>query len=352
MLFLAAMPDGSDHLMRQSLDAAQATRVPGVPPDPASPTVSPDGRWLVLASYGQPLVHRYPIEGGSGEALPIEERLDAVSFLDWDQDGAIWYSTTTGLRRLTPGADSSTVPFGASSIGLQMQQILPDGRHALMVRRPVGTASGPVLVFDLRTGEETPLLSTPVVEARYTAGHLVYALPDGTLQAAPFDPDKRRLAAGAVVRIATGVLVSGNGVAQLAVARTARSPISPKSRARSFLWTARASPVRPSMNCTSTTRPSSRPMEAGSRWTMPAPTGETSGCSRSSRARSRARRSSATGTTPSGHRTGGLSPTRPHDPAPWASTANDRAAPSRPSRCSLHRRSSTPAAGCGTEARW
>ena len=219
VLFLAALPDGSDHLMRQSFDAAQATRVPGVPPDPASPTVSLDGRWLVLASYGQPLVHRYPIEGGSGEALPIEERLDAVSFLDWDQDGAIWYSTTTGLRRLTPGADSSTVPFGASSIGLQMQQVLPDGRHALMVRRPVGTVSGPVLVFDLRTGEETPLLSTPVVEARYTAGHLVYALPDGTLQAAPFDPDKRRLAAGAVVTIATGVLVSGNGVAQLAVAR-------------------------------------------------------------------------------------------------------------------------------------
>jgi Tol biopolymer transport system component len=247
VLFLAATPDGADYLMRQSLDATQATRVPGVAADPASPTVSPDGRWLVLASYGHSLVHRYPIEGGPGEVLPIEERLDAVSFLDWDRDGVIWYSTTTGLRRLAPGADSSSVPFGASSIGLQMQQILPDGRHALMVRRPDGTGSGPALVFDLRTGAETPLLTTPVVEVRYTAGHLVYALPDGRLQAAPFDPDKRRLAAGAVVTIATGVLVSGNGIAQLAVAPNGTLAYIPEEP-RTLVFVDRTGVIRPALD--------------------------------------------------------------------------------------------------------
>ena len=247
VLFMAANPDGSDHLMRQSLDAAQATRVPGIPADPASPAVSPDGRWLVVSSYGQPLVYRYPMEGGPGEALPIEEQLDAVSFLDWDRDGAIWFSTSTGLRRLAPGAESSTVPFGASSVGLQMQQILPDGRHALMVRRPFGMASGPPLVFDLRTGEETPLLTTPVVQTRYTAGHLVYALPDGTLQAAPFNADTRRLAAAAAVTIATGVLVSGNGVAQLAVARNGTLAYIPEEP-RALVFVDRTGVTRPALD--------------------------------------------------------------------------------------------------------
>jgi serine/threonine-protein kinase len=166
--------------------------------------------------------------------------------LDWDQDGAIWYSTTTGLRRLAPGADSSTVPFGASSIGLQMQQVLPDGRHALMVRRPIGTASGPVLVFDLRTGKETPLLTTPVVAVRYTAGHLVYALPDGTLQVATFDAGKRRLAVGTVVTIATGVSVSGNGVAQLAVAPNGTLAYIPEEP-RSLVFVDRTGVIRPAL---------------------------------------------------------------------------------------------------------
>jgi len=248
VLFLAATRDGSDRLMRQSLDAAEATPVPGLPTDLRSPMVSPDGRWLVAGSYGQPLVQRYPIEGGAGEVLPIGERVDIVSLLDWDRDGAIWYSTTTGLRRLAPGADSSTVPFGAASIGLQMQQILPDGRHALMVRRAIGVAaSGPVLVFDLRTGEETPLLATSVVAARYTAGHLVYALPDGTLQAAPFDADERRLAAGTVVTVATGVSVTGTGVAQLAVAPNGTLAYIPEEP-RALVFVDRTGAIRPALD--------------------------------------------------------------------------------------------------------
>ena len=244
VLFLAMTPDGSDHLLRQSLDADHATRVPDLGTDPATPMVSPDGRWLVAANYTQPLVHRYPLEGGPGVALPIEERF--VAFLDWDRDGAIWYSSATGLRRLAPGADSSTVPFGPSSAGLQMQQILPDGRHALMVRRAFATPSGPAVIFDLRTGEETPLVTTPIVEARYTAGHLVYALPDGRLQAAPFDADERRLAEGAAATIATGVLVSGNGIAQLAVAPNGTLAYIPEE-ARSLVFVDRAGVARPAL---------------------------------------------------------------------------------------------------------
>ena len=103
------------------------------------------------------------------------------------------------------------------------------------------------MVFDLHTGKETPLLSTPVVEARYTAGHLIYALPDGTLQAAPFDADKRRLAAGGVVTIATRVLVSGNGVAQLAVARNGTLAYIPEEP-RALVFVDRTGVIRPALD--------------------------------------------------------------------------------------------------------
>jgi serine/threonine-protein kinase len=61
------------------------------------------------------------------------------------------------------------------------------------------------------------LIDVAIVEIRYTAGHLVYALTDGMLEAVPFDPRVRRLE-GEPVRIAGSVSLTGTGVAQFAVA--------------------------------------------------------------------------------------------------------------------------------------
>ena len=44
--------------------------------------------------------------------------------------------------------------------GYRLQQILADGRTALTVRTRIGNAAGPVVLVDLRTGAETPLLGT------------------------------------------------------------------------------------------------------------------------------------------------------------------------------------------------
>ncbi|HET9727473.1 MAG TPA: hypothetical protein VFP28_11205, partial [Gemmatimonadales bacterium] len=100
---------------------------------------------------------------------------------------------------------------------LRLMQILPDGRTAVTVHTKVGNASGPVVLVDLRTGTETTVLGTPVVEARVTRGLLVWVTNGGVVQAAPLDRKGTGLAATPLT-IASNVAVTGQAVAQLAVA--------------------------------------------------------------------------------------------------------------------------------------
>jgi serine/threonine-protein kinase len=71
-------------------------------------------------------------------------------------------------------------------------------------------------VRDLETGAVRNLFDFPIVELRYTAGALVYARPDNTLHAVPFDPDKG-IVTGEPVLLADDVALTGGGVAQFAV---------------------------------------------------------------------------------------------------------------------------------------
>jgi Tol biopolymer transport system component len=99
----------------------------------------------------------------------------------------------------------------------RLQQILSDGRTALVVRTRIGNAAGPVLLVDLEDGSETPLLGTPVIEARMTRNFLVFVIPGGALQAVPLDRGGRRVTGGAVT-LGTNVAITGTAEAQFAVA--------------------------------------------------------------------------------------------------------------------------------------
>src|SRR5436305_8302927 len=99
---------------------------------------------------------------------------------------------------------------------VRLQQLLPDGRHAMVMRRST-TQSGPISIVDELTGDQTPLNTPGFVEVRYADGYLVSVLPNGNVQATPFDPGRRQIT-GAAVTLGGGVSVTGTGVAQLAVA--------------------------------------------------------------------------------------------------------------------------------------
>jgi eukaryotic-like serine/threonine-protein kinase len=216
VFFVTLRADGSYQVMRQPLAAAEAIPVDGTA-GISSPLISPDGRFLLGTRNGQGSF-RYPVEGGSPS--PLAEAVHGTSSADWGWDGSLWFSPEQGLGRgmaMLSASDSVSYPFIQESKDLQMMQVLPDGRTAL-VGQKLGAASGPLLLFDLKTGRRTSLLERPIIEARYTAGYLVWVLPDGTLQAQPFDASHPRLM-GTAQSIATGVSVTGTGLAQLAVAR-------------------------------------------------------------------------------------------------------------------------------------
>jgi Tol biopolymer transport system component len=71
----------------------------------------------------------------------------------------------------------------------------------------------------------------PVVECRSVAEELLCVLPDGSITAAPFDTRRHRVL-GSAVQVATGVAMTGTGIAQFTVAQNgtlAYIPESPRS---------------------------------------------------------------------------------------------------------------------------
>jgi serine/threonine-protein kinase len=215
LLYVVVGSDGLPHLVKQPLADPQPTMIAGVRPGLAAPIVSADGRSFIAMAAGERQAYRYPLDGGPG--LPLSFPGGSSDFTDWDDRGTIWSTprTGTGIFRLGQG-DSVGRPIARSG-ALRLEQMLPGGRYAIVETQGTMQSSQPA-VFDVETGELTPLGSDAVQEIHYAAGHLVYVLANGTLESAPFDADKRKLTGPAAV-IATDVSISGAGVAQLALAR-------------------------------------------------------------------------------------------------------------------------------------
>jgi Tol biopolymer transport system component/tRNA A-37 threonylcarbamoyl transferase component Bud32 len=220
---LTFLPDGSGlvyalvgsegvmRLVKQSFDADAPEPIPGAV-GLSSPLVSPDGRWLVGTQGVKGQVLRLPLEGGSPEL--VVRTVIASDDAAWAPDGSLWFSELgTGLGQVVGDSIVSRVRGGDS----RLQQIFPDGRTALVVRTRNGTTSGPLLLVDLQSGAESSLLGTQVVEARMTKSFLVFVTANGNLQAAPLDHGGRRVS-GTPVTLAANVAITGNAVAQFAVA--------------------------------------------------------------------------------------------------------------------------------------
>ncbi|TFG47805.1 MAG: serine/threonine-protein kinase, partial [Gemmatimonadales bacterium] len=251
VIFTSIGPQGAAQLSRQDLDAAEPRIIP-TRIDAGSGAkeyglsnfvVSWDGRWLVAqALNGQVL--RFPIEGGTGVRLPLQQSAFAV----FDANGHLW--SDAGSERgeagyfLHLGAGDSLSRELTGRVGQdQLMQVLPDGRTAIAMVRQTGTASSPSHLIDLVTGDTLPLMANLAVEVKYTSGYLVSVLGDGTMLAAPFDPKQRRIT-GSAVTVATGVSTTGSGVAQIAVAPNGTVAYIPEEP-RSLVFVDRSGGVRP-----------------------------------------------------------------------------------------------------------
>ncbi|MDZ4864779.1 MAG: hypothetical protein SGJ01_15215, partial [Gemmatimonadota bacterium] len=211
VVFVGQSNQSNISLFLQRLDATTPVEIMGSI-GMTGPAITPDGRGLIGVTPTATL--RLPFEGGVPRAVALSATIANSTF---GPDGSYWFSegNATGIARLTPG--DSVIPLPRTKVqGLRVQQVL-DERTVLVVKAPSGTSNGPGMLLDLRSGALTPLLDGPVVEMRAVGGELLCVLPDGSLTAAPFDTRRHRVL-GPAVQIATGVALTGTGIAQFAVA--------------------------------------------------------------------------------------------------------------------------------------
>ncbi len=207
-------------IMQRPLDELQAVSVPGVD-GRFSPALSPDGRFLLTSGIPgeRRRLRHVPLDGGAQSAVRFTvQNYNVTPRPVWHPDGSIWFSELSDgtFSRWVPGSDTAEVML-RDVMGLQLNQILPDGIEGLAVYSPVGTNSGPLQQVVLATGETRTALSFAVVEARYAAGYLVYVMPDGTMQAVSYDVAAAQ-STGQPKTLAAGVSLTGNGIAQFEVA--------------------------------------------------------------------------------------------------------------------------------------
>jgi eukaryotic-like serine/threonine-protein kinase len=243
VVYVAVGDDGVNRLMRQTLDAEQPAAIPA--PNfffsIGNPLVSPDGRSIYATDLEGRLL-RFPMDGGA--AQPIAPDIPFGPYASFGAGGELWISRGSGaaVYSIDP-ADSMVEHGGELASMIRVQQVLEGGRRALVVRRAVGDAIGPLSVVELATGEVLTTLGGQVVEARYTVGYLLSVLNDGSLLATPFD-ERRGEVTGAPVTIATGVALTGTGVAQLAVAPEGTVAYIPEEP-RSLVFVDRTGGMRP-----------------------------------------------------------------------------------------------------------
>jgi serine/threonine-protein kinase len=210
VVYSVISPDGAPQLMRHALDTENGSPIQGAK-GLGTPLVSSDAGYVVGTQGVTHQVIRVPLDGGAPEL--VAPGMPTTDLAAYAPDGSLWYSADAGLGQVV---GDSLVPR-LKNRQLRLLQILPDGHTALTVRTRVGNATGPVVLVDLRSGTETLLVSTPVLEARITQSILVWVIGSGTMQAAALDKRGTRVV-GQPVTIATDVATTGQGLAQLAVA--------------------------------------------------------------------------------------------------------------------------------------
>jgi serine/threonine-protein kinase len=217
VVYLGQDAEGNAVLYHQKLDEESPVEIPGSL-GVIDPVISGDGRTIIGGSAALVSASRrnvsLPLNGG--QVTEISSAINPQR-AEVSKDGTVWYSSYSSVKlfRVTPDGKSSEIKSGD---GLRFQQILSRNR-AIIIRSPLGTASGPASILDTETGKTTLLTNEPVVEMRYGDGVIVYTRNDGTLWAAMFD-EKHGTMTSTPVKIGSDVSMTGTGIAQFSVSRS------------------------------------------------------------------------------------------------------------------------------------
>jgi DNA-binding winged helix-turn-helix (wHTH) protein/Tol biopolymer transport system component len=189
----AGQADGDHWLFERPLGATTSRRIPGSR-GAMAPFFSPDGTALAFFAEGE--LRTLPLGGGTPVSL-AEAREGGGS---WGGDGTIVFSSDKqDSLFVVPAAGGAprrlTRPDPArGEIAHWWPQRLPGAEAVVFTAWHSTLHDARVEWLSLRTGERRTLVSGGA-GGRYAAGRLLWARPDGTVLAAPFDVAAGRLTA-------------------------------------------------------------------------------------------------------------------------------------------------------------
>ena len=203
IVYAAAAEDDGDHwLFERPLAGTTSRRIQGTR-GATAPFFSPDGASLAFFAEGE--LRRLPLGGGAPVSL-TEAREGGGS---WGGDGSIVFSSDKqGALLVVPAAGGAprrlTRPDPArGEIAHWWPQVLPGGEALVFTAWHSTLHDARVEWLSLRTGERRTLV-VGGAGGRHAAGRLLWARPDGTVLAAPFDVAAGRLT-GAPAPLQPGV---------------------------------------------------------------------------------------------------------------------------------------------------
>jgi len=212
------------------------------------PFFSPDGLWVGFFADGK--LKKTPLAGGTPVTLA-----DAPDGLggSWTPGGEILFAPTysSGLFAVPDaGGDPRRVTSLDSASGDDLHgwpQVLPGGRLVLFTVWAWSRETAEIVTLDLESGERRLVLADASF-ARYvsgrgraTAGHLVF-VREGSLMAAPFDPDGSE-PAGTPIAVVEGVTIGQFDISASGV--LAYVPGSSAAPDFSLVWVDRTGVSRP-----------------------------------------------------------------------------------------------------------
>jgi eukaryotic-like serine/threonine-protein kinase len=217
LAFAATDSTGPNHLYIRRLDRLEAQLIPAAGTT-VNPVFSPDGQQIV---YLDPptSIRRISLLG-----TPPVLLTDSAAFagLDWGRDGWIYYvDLHNTLARIPAAGGRPEILLAPDTVGVPPAlfgpSALPNGKGVLLATSPAGGGLQ-VQVMDLATHRLKLLVQG--FRPRYAApGRLLYATPDGSLFAAPFDQD-RMVITGPAELVGTSLYSPIPGWVDFAASRT------------------------------------------------------------------------------------------------------------------------------------
>jgi eukaryotic-like serine/threonine-protein kinase len=218
-LAYAALLGGTQQLYLRALDSLESKPIPDTE-GATNPFFSPDGQWVGFFAGGK--MKKVSVNGGAVLILGNAPQPRGAS---WGSQGTIAFESA-GAEALQQVADAGGTPhpltrFEIGEISHRWPEFLPDGKAVLFAvsKRGNNWNNAQIAVQSISTGGRRTVINGGTYPRYAPSGHLLYA-HEGSLMAAPFDP-QQLTATGKAVPVVDGVLQSiGSSFAQYSVSAT------------------------------------------------------------------------------------------------------------------------------------